>query len=214
MLVALADTGASTSLITRKASERIRLIVRGANIELAGLNGAASTVGEAFIGLRVSGVDIKRQVRVIVVEALPEGQDMLLGCADLKAFDIIHKEFPKPYRGSRNKLEGPLNARRYRQGGGENDGLQRMENAFVALEVDSEPLTINQTLFRPHKDDNVEDIPGLDDMPDVIEDALYRHRSVFANDLSDQVRPTSLPSQRGRGVTTKVSEGAVDAPPP
>ena len=83
MVVALADTGATTSLITRGVSERIRLIVKNSNIELTGLNGRASTVGEATVGLRVSGVDRKLQTRVIVVEGIPEGQEMLLACYDL-----------------------------------------------------------------------------------------------------------------------------------
>ena len=59
-----------------------------------------------------------------------------------------------------------------------------MEYSFVASEVDLEPLTIDKTLFRLNEDDNVEDIPGLDDMPGVIRDTLLKHRSVFANDLS------------------------------
>ena len=59
-----------------------------------------------------------------------------------------------------------------------------MEEAFLASEVDSEPLTIDKTVFRHSEDDNMEDIPGLMDMPAVIRDCLIRHRSVFANDLS------------------------------
>ena len=61
MVVALADTGASTSLVTRGVAERIWLVVRGSDIELTGLNGRASTVGEATVGLCVSGVDRKLQ---------------------------------------------------------------------------------------------------------------------------------------------------------
>ena len=94
--VALADTGASTTLMTRAVAERIRLVVRGSDIELTGINGRASTIGEATVGLRVSGVDRKQQTRVIVVEDLPEGQEMLLACDDLKLFGLIHKDFPKP----------------------------------------------------------------------------------------------------------------------
>ena len=90
LLVALADRGASTSLITRGVAERISLIVRDSDIELTGLSGPAITVGEASVGLWVSGVDSKLQVRVIVVEDLPEGQEMTLACADLKAFGLIH----------------------------------------------------------------------------------------------------------------------------
>ena len=96
LLVALADRGASASLITRGVAERISLIVRDSDIELTGLSGPAITVGEASMGLWVSGVDSKLQVRVIVVEDLPGGQEMLLACADLKAFGLIHQEFPKP----------------------------------------------------------------------------------------------------------------------
>ena len=54
----------------------------------------------------------------------------------------------------------------------------------MASEVDSEPLTIHRTLFRLNEDDNVEDIPGLDDMPSVIRNTLLKHRSMFSNDLS------------------------------
>ena len=46
-MVSLADTGASTSLLTRESADRIRIFVREANIELRGLKGPASTVGEA-----------------------------------------------------------------------------------------------------------------------------------------------------------------------
>ena len=148
VLVALADTGASTSLITRGVAERIRLIVRDSDIELTGLSGPTSTVGEAAVGLRVSEVNSKLQVRVIVVEDLPEGQEMLLACADLKAFGLIHQEFPKPCNSSGDTLQVPSSTRRFRQGYGGKAGLRRRDDAFVASEVDSEPLTIDRTLFR------------------------------------------------------------------
>ena len=47
ILVSLADTGASTSLLTRESADRIRIFVREADIELRGLKGPASTVGKA-----------------------------------------------------------------------------------------------------------------------------------------------------------------------
>ena len=59
-----------------------------------------------------------------------------------------------------------------------------MEDAFHASEVDSEPLNIHNTVFRNDEDDEVEDIPGIDDMPAIIKDCLYKHRSVFSTDLS------------------------------
>ena len=96
VVVALADTGASTTLVSRGVAERIRLVIRDSEIELTGLNGRASTIGESTLGLRVSDVDRKLQTRNIVVEALPEGQEMLLSCNGLKAFGLIHQEFPKP----------------------------------------------------------------------------------------------------------------------
>ena len=74
VVVALADTGTSTTLITRGVAERIRLAIRDSEIELTGLNGRASTIGELTVGLRVSGLDKKLQTRVIVVESLPKGQ--------------------------------------------------------------------------------------------------------------------------------------------
>ena len=58
-----------------------------------------------------------------------------------------------------------------------------MEDAFLASEVDSEPLTIDKMVFRHSGDDNVEDIPGLKEMPMVIRPSVMRHRGVFANDL-------------------------------
>ena len=83
-----------------------------------------------------------------------------------------------------------------------------MEDAFVASEVDSEPLTIDKTLFRPHKDVNVEDIPGLDSMPAIIRDTLLQHRSVFANDLSASSKnPCTCKS--GRELTCHLSTGGL-----
>ena len=59
VIVALADTGASTSLVTKAVAERIRLVVKDSEVELTGLTGRSSTVGEAMVGLRVSGVYMK-----------------------------------------------------------------------------------------------------------------------------------------------------------
>ena len=73
VIVALADTGASTTLVTRSVAERIRLVIKDSEVELTGLTGKSSTVGEAMVGIRVSGVDMKLRTRVIVVEFLPEG---------------------------------------------------------------------------------------------------------------------------------------------
>ena len=53
VVVALADTGASTTLVTRGVAERIGLVIKGSDIELTCLNGRASTIGEAMVGLRV-----------------------------------------------------------------------------------------------------------------------------------------------------------------
>ena len=131
----------------------------------------------------MSGVDKKQQTRAIVIEELPEGQEMLLVCDDLKAFGLIHQDLPKPCVSAGYTLHIAAGARKPFQGNG-GVGLRRMEDAFVAAEVDSEPLTINRTVFRHSKDDNVEDILGLMDMPAVIRDCLIKHRTVFANDLS------------------------------
>ena len=43
----------------------------------------------------MSGVDKKLQTRVIVVEDLPEGQEMLLACDEMKQFGLIHQA-PSP----------------------------------------------------------------------------------------------------------------------
>ena len=59
-----------------------------------------------------------------------------------------------------------------------------MEDAFLASEVDSEPLTIDKTVFRHSGDDDVGDIPNLMEIPKVIRDSVMRHRCVFSNDLS------------------------------
>ena len=45
-------------------------------------------------------------------------------------------------------------------------------------------MTIDRTVFRHDDDDNVEDIPGLMQLPAVIRDCLLKHQSVFANNLS------------------------------
>ena len=126
----------------------------------------------------------KQKVRTIVVERLPEGQDMLLACKDLKMFGLIHPEFPKPYAGSGESLRLPPSSGRVKHGYRGGNDLRRMEDAFHASEVDTEPLSIDKTLFCPHEEDNVEDIPGLDGMPDIIRNILLKHRSVFANELS------------------------------
>ena len=110
VVVALADTGASTSLVTRGVAERIRLVIREYDIELTGLNGGASTIGEATVGLRVSGVDKKLQTIVIVVEDLPEGQEMLLACDD---FGLIHQDVPKPCVSAGDTLHKPSGSSRH-----------------------------------------------------------------------------------------------------
>ena len=150
MIVALADTGASTTLVTRAVAERIRLVIRDSEIELTGLNRKASTIGEATVGLRVSGVDKKLQTRVLVVKCLPEGQEMLLACGDLKSFGLLHQDFPKPCLSSGDTLRITVSSRKHRQASG-GPGLRRMEDAFIASEVDSEPLTIDKTVFRHNK---------------------------------------------------------------
>ena len=66
VIVALADTGASTSLVTRSVAERIRLVIKDSDVELTGLTGRSSTVGEAMVGLRVSGVDMKLRTSHLV----------------------------------------------------------------------------------------------------------------------------------------------------
>ena len=58
-----------------------------------------------------------------------------------------------------------------------------MEDAFLASEVDSEPLTIDKTVFRHSEDDNLEDIPGLMEMPKVIRDTIMTQMCI-SNDLS------------------------------
>ena len=59
-----------------------------------------------------------------------------------------------------------------------------MEDAFRASEVDSEPLTIDKTVFRHSEDDDVGDILNLMEMPKVVKDSVMRHRGLFSNDLS------------------------------
>jgi hypothetical protein len=175
-VVGLADTGASTTLVPKGVADNIKLAIKDTEIELTGLNGQASTVGESTEGLRVSGVDQKFQTRVIVVESLPEGQEALLSCSDLKRFGLIHQDFPKPCRSAGDTVYVTHDSSRPAS---RDPGLKLMEEAFMISEVDSEPLTINRTVFRHDEDDNVEDIPGLMELPAVIRDCLLRHRSVF-----------------------------------
>ena len=130
IVVALADTGATTSLITRESASRIRLCVREADIELTGLNGVSSTVGESWLWLQVSGVEKKQKVRTIVVERLPEGQDMLLACKDLKMFGLIHPEFPKPYAGSGESLRLPPSSGRVKHGYRGGNDLRRTRSLY------------------------------------------------------------------------------------
>ena len=183
IIVALADTGASTTLLTRSVAERIRLVIKDSDVELTGLSGRSSTIGEAMVGLRVTGVDLKLRTRVIVVEFLPEGQEMLLACGDLKSFGLIHQDFPKPYS-TKGDTTHIVSGSRGSPQSSSGRKLRSMEDAFHAAEVDSEPLTVSNTVFRHDEDDDVEDIPGIDDMPDIIKNILYKHRSVFATDLS------------------------------
>ena len=150
ILVALADTGASTSLLTKDSADRIRLCINDSAVELTGLNGPASMVGKAYVILQVSGVEMRRRVRVIVVESLPEGQDMLLACKDLKLFGLIHPDYPKPYVDGGGSLRLPPSSWRVMQGYRGREDLRRMEDAFVVSEVESELLTIDRTFFWPH----------------------------------------------------------------
>ena len=168
LVVALADTGASTTLVTRGVADRIKLAIRDTEIELTGLNGRASTVGESAVGLRVSGVDQKFQTRVIVVESLPEGQEALLSCSFLKRFGLIHQDFPKPCRSAGDTVYVEPDTSRPASG---DPGVRLMEEAFMISKVDSEPLTIDRTVFRQDEDDNVEDIPGLMQLPAILETA-------------------------------------------
>ena len=68
-------------------------------------------------------------------------------------------------------------------------------------------MTISKTVFRHNEDDNVDDIPGLMDMPPIIRDCLIRHRSVFANDLSAsrkiKCEPLHLTVKEGVELPTK-----------
>ena len=77
----------------------------------------------------------------------------------------------------------------------------------MAAEVDSEPLTVDKTVFRHNKDDNVGDIPRLEDMLDVIRNALIKHRSVFSNELSAsrkiKCEPLHLTVKEGVPLPTK-----------
>lgn len=189
VLVALADSGATTTLVTKQAVDRVRLGIREMEIELTGLNGPSSTVGEAYVWLQVAEVEMKERVRMIVVDDLPEGQEMLLACGDLKRFGLLHPDFPKPCGSQQPRLQLPISPYTYQRrpmglSAGCSEGLRKMEDAFTASELDSEPLTIDRTLFRHQEDDDVHDIPGLSEMPLVIRETLLRHRSVFANELS------------------------------
>ena len=107
---------------------------------------------------------------------------MLLSCNKLKAFGLIHQDFPKPCVSAGDTVRvGPGTTRSLPVSG--DPGLQWMEDAFIVSEVDSEPLTIDTTVFRHDEDDNVENIPGLMQLPAVIRDCFIKYRSVFANDL-------------------------------
>ena len=107
---------------------------------------------------------------------------MLLACDNMKQFGLIHQDFPKPSVSAGDTLHMPGGPRKTQQGGGIDP--RRMEDAFLASEVDSEPLTIDKTVFRHSDDNNLEDTPGFMEMPKIIRDSIMRHRCVFSNDLS------------------------------
>ncbi len=173
VLVALADSGATTTLVTKQAADRVRLCIRQADIKLTGLCGPGSTLGEAYLWLQVAEVDMKERVRVIVVDELPEGQEVLLACGDLKRFGLIHPGFPRPPpQGLPASSTYTYHRRPMGLSTGGSEELRKMGDAFTVSELDSKPLTINRTLFRHQEDYNVHDIPGLDEMPPIIRETL------------------------------------------
>ena len=99
VLVAFADSGATKYFLTKQAANRIRLCIRQVEIELAGIHGPSSTLGKAYVCLQVADFDMKEKVRMILVDDLPEGQEMLLGCCDLKLFGLVHHQFPQALGG-------------------------------------------------------------------------------------------------------------------
>ena len=97
---------------------------------MTGLNGVSKTVGVSWLWLQVSGVEKKQKVRTIVVERLPEGQDMLLACKDLKMFGLIHPEFPKPYAGSGESLRPSPSSGRVKHGYRGGNDLRRTRSLY------------------------------------------------------------------------------------
>ena len=98
---------------------------------MTGLNGPSSMLGEPYAWLQVAGVDMKKRVRLIVVDAIPEGQEMLLGCRDLKFFFLVYPQFPKPYMEVRDGLHLPrVSHSQLGRGHGGGDELHEMEDAF------------------------------------------------------------------------------------
>ena len=51
---------------------------------------------------------------MIIVEELPEGQEMLLACDDLKAFGLIRQDLPKPCVSAGDTLHIAAGASLYR----------------------------------------------------------------------------------------------------
>jgi hypothetical protein len=72
--------------------------------------------------------------------------------------------------------------------------------------VDTEKLDVNTCLFRSNEDDNVEDIPGLSEFPDVIKQIILKYRGVFANKLDENRKI------KGQPMKLTVKEGAVLPP--
>ena len=71
-----------------------------------------------------------------------------------------------------------VTTRQVGRGRGVSGCLREMEDAFFTSEVNSEPLTIDKTVFRQQEDDNVHNIPGLAHMPAVIRETAQAPRGV------------------------------------
>ena len=55
---------------------------------------------------------------MIVVEDLPERQEILLACDDMKQFGLIPQDFPKPYVSANDTLHMSGGPRKTQRGGG------------------------------------------------------------------------------------------------
>jgi hypothetical protein len=95
----LADTGATSCFLSKRAADRIGLVAGGPCCMIKGMGAKLQkSIGEAMVWMRVAEVEEVKLVRVVIVEHMHKDQDLLISLSELVDFGLVHKEFPRPYR--------------------------------------------------------------------------------------------------------------------